>query len=147
MMNSSRPAIIPLLENGIVVQYGAWTLNEGGFQKIFNGVVVGNDATGIINDTPLESASGKVTYAHCEIEKVIYGDMVAAENDKPEDVVVVDISLKDTVTDEALMSSSRKLKDDVQYQNENNVSEDIIVAGNETHIGVDDDRFWQIVND
>nr|KAJ0213081.1 hypothetical protein LSAT_V11C400197560 [Lactuca sativa] len=62
---------------------------------VFAGEVIGNDATSIINDTPLESASGKVTYADCQIEKVIYGDMVAAENDKPEDVVVVDHSLKD----------------------------------------------------
>ncbi|KAL7604322.1 hypothetical protein Lser_V15G18155 [Lactuca serriola] len=103
------------------------------------GEVIGNDATSIINDTPLESASAKVTYADCQIEKVIYGDMVAAENDKPEDVVVVDHSLKDIVMDGASKSSSRKLKDDVQYQNENSVCEDIIDAGNETHIGVDDD--------
>ncbi|CAI9261138.1 unnamed protein product [Lactuca saligna] len=103
------------------------------------GVVIGNDSTSIINDTPMESASGKVTYAHCEVEKVIYGDMVAAENDKPEDVVVVDHSLKDIVTDRASKSSSRKLKDDVQYQNENSVSEDIIAAGSETHKGVDND--------
>nr|KAJ0213688.1 hypothetical protein LSAT_V11C400197670 [Lactuca sativa] len=105
----------------------------------FAGEVIGNDATSIINDTPLESASGKVTYADCQIEKVIYGDMVAAENDKPEDVVVVDHSLKDIVTDGSSKSSSRKLKDDVQYQNENSVCEDIIDAGNETHRGFDDD--------
>nr|KAJ0209740.1 hypothetical protein LSAT_V11C400197600 [Lactuca sativa] len=92
------------------------------------GEVIGNDATSIINDTPLESPSGKVTYADCQIEKVIYRDMV-----------VVDHSLKDIVMDGASKSSSRKLKDDVQYQNENSVCEDIIDAGNETHIGVDDD--------
>lgn len=106
---------------------------------VFAGEVIGNDATSIINDTPLESASAKVTYADCQIEKVIYGDMVAAENDKPEDVVVVDHSLKYIVMDGASKSSSRKLKDDVQYQNENSVCEDIIDAGNETHIGFDDD--------
>nr|KAJ0209065.1 hypothetical protein LSAT_V11C400197650 [Lactuca sativa] len=98
------------------------------------GEVIGNDATSIINDTPLESASGNVTYTDCQIEKVIFGDMVAAEIDKPEDVVDVDHSLKDIVTDGASKSSSRKLKDDVQYQNENSVCEDIIDAGNETHI-------------
>nr|KAJ0214381.1 hypothetical protein LSAT_V11C400197680 [Lactuca sativa] len=103
------------------------------------GEVIGNDATSIINDTPLESAAAKVTYADCQIEKVIYGDMVAAENDKPEDVIVVDHSLKYIVMDGASKSSSRKLKDDVQYQNENSVCEDIINAGNETHIGVGDD--------
>lgn len=106
---------------------------------VFAGVVTGIDATSIINDTPLESASGKGTYADCQIEKVIYGDMVAAENDKPEDEVVVDHSLKDIVTDGASKSSSHKLKNDVQYQNENSVSEDIIAAGNEKHIVVDDD--------
>ncbi|KAL7604323.1 hypothetical protein Lser_V15G18154 [Lactuca serriola] len=143
---------------------------------VFAVEVIGNDPTSIINDTSLESASGKVSDADCQIEKAIYGDMVAAENDMPEDVVVVDHSLKDIVTDGASKSSSRKLKDtvqnqndmtedvvvvdhsqkdivmdgasksssrklkdDVQYQNENSVCEDIIDAGNETHIGVDDD--------
>nr|KAJ0211078.1 hypothetical protein LSAT_V11C400197740 [Lactuca sativa] len=105
----------------------------------FAGVVIGNDTTSIINDTPLESASGKVTDAHCENEKVIYGDMVAAENGKPEDVVVVDDSLKDIIADGASKSSSLKLKDDGQYQNENSVCEDIIAAGNEKHVVVDDD--------
>ncbi|CAI9281211.1 unnamed protein product [Lactuca saligna] len=139
------------------------------------GVVIGNDTTSIINDTPLESASGKVTYAHCENEKVIYGDMVAAENGKPEDAVVVDDSLEDIIADGASKSSSRKLKNDVQhqndkpedvvvvddsqkdtndgpskssslklkddgqYQNENSVCEDIIAAGNEKRLVVDDD--------
>nr|KAJ0210453.1 hypothetical protein LSAT_V11C400197630 [Lactuca sativa] len=50
----------------------------------------------------------------------------------------MDHSLKDIVMDGASKSSSRKLKDDVQYQNENSVCEGIIDAGNETHIGVDD---------
>lgn len=31
-----HPSIRPLLENGTVVQYGARTLNEGGFQVHFN---------------------------------------------------------------------------------------------------------------
>nr|KAJ0214401.1 hypothetical protein LSAT_V11C400197620 [Lactuca sativa] len=93
---------------------------------VFAGEVIGNDATSIINDTPLESASGKGTYADCQIEKVIYGDMVAAENDKPEDVVVVNHSLKDIVTDGASKSSSRKLKDTVH--NQNDMPEDVVVV-------------------
>ncbi|CAI9281212.1 unnamed protein product [Lactuca saligna] len=82
------------------------------------GVVIGNDTTSIINDAPLESASGKVTYAHCENKKVIYGDMVAAENGKPEDVVVVDHSLKNIIAFGASKSSSRKLKNVVQHKND-----------------------------
>ncbi|KAL7604316.1 hypothetical protein Lser_V15G18158 [Lactuca serriola] len=67
-----------------------------------------------------------VTYADFQIESVIYGDMVAAENDKPEDVLVVDHSLKDIVTDGASKSSSRKLKDTVQ--NQNDMPEDVVVV-------------------
>ncbi|XP_024983291.1 electron transfer flavoprotein-ubiquinone oxidoreductase, mitochondrial [Cynara cardunculus var. scolymus] len=49
----SHPAIRPLLENGTVVQYGARTLNEGGFQSIpypvFPGGAIVGCAAGFLN--------------------------------------------------------------------------------------------------
>ncbi|CAI9294709.1 unnamed protein product [Lactuca saligna] len=98
----------------------------------------------------VENVSSKKTNVSPEPESLCYEDgelelveasdnLEARENDKPKDVVVVDHSLKDIVTDRASKSSSRKLKDDVQYQNENSVSEDIIAVGSEMHKCVDND--------
>ncbi|KAI3521591.1 hypothetical protein L1887_11062 [Cichorium endivia] len=100
---------------------------------ILEGVIIGNDATSTIKDRPLETASSKAAYAYCQIEKIIYGDTVATENDKRQDGVVIGDSVKNII-DGASKSSSSKLKDHVRYQNENSILKDTIDAGTDNYI-------------
>ncbi|KAI3766628.1 hypothetical protein L2E82_16695 [Cichorium intybus] len=96
--------------------------------EALNCVIIDNDATSTIKDRPLETASSKAAYAYCQIEKIIYGDTVATENDKRQHAVVIGDSVKNII-DGASKSSSSKLKNDVRYQNENSILKDTIDAG------------------
>ncbi|KAL4583881.1 hypothetical protein LXL04_008466 [Taraxacum kok-saghyz] len=104
------------------------------------GVVIGNDVTNTVNDISLESSFGKLTNSHHQIEKFIDEDMVAVENDNREIAVVNDDSLNDINDRATNLSSSKPKNDDVQYQNEDTISEDTKAAGDDKYTSSDEER-------
>ncbi|GMQ02236.1 hypothetical protein CsSME_00048560 [Camellia sinensis var. sinensis] len=73
-----HPAIKPLLEGATVLQYGALTLNEGGFQSIpylvFPGGAIIGCSAGFLNDVPVLVIVSMLAYL-CFLEQLLVTKM------------------------------------------------------------------------